>query len=84
MLLLTKTQIVLMKHYVQDEFDKLDETQPSLETKQKPDKIPWAKIAEKMAATGGSYKFGAATVKKTWREVSQPASTRSSRRRSRG
>ncbi|KAF1934034.1 uncharacterized protein M421DRAFT_110954 [Didymella exigua CBS 183.55] len=75
--------ITLMKRYVQDEFDKLDVSQPSLETKQKPDRIPWAKVADRMAATGGSYKFGAATVKRVWRETSQPASLRSSDRRSR-
>lgn len=83
MISLTDTQINLMRHYVQEEFDKLDCTQPSLDAKQKPNKIPWAKIAEKMVANGGSYKFGASTVKSKWREISQPVSTRSSRRRSR-
>ncbi|KAF3045652.1 bifunctional AP-4-A phosphorylase/ADP sulfurylase [Didymella heteroderae] len=63
--------IVLMRHYVQEEFDKLDYSQPSLDAKQKPNKIPWAKIADRMAANGGSYKFGAATVKSKWRETSQ-------------
>ena len=74
---------MLLKRFVQDEFDKLDVTQPSLERKQKPDKIPWMRIVESIAANGGSYKFGAATAKKKWIEVSRPAPIRSSRRRSR-
>ena len=82
MISLTDAQIDLMRRYVQEEFDKLDYSQPSLDAKQKPDKIPWAKIAEKIRANGGSYKFGAATVKQKWRETSHPVSTRASRRRS--
>lgn len=79
---LIEIQIMLLKHYVQEEFDKLDVTQPSLETKQMPDKVPWMKIVETIATTGGSYKFGAATAKKKWIEVTRSAPTRSSRRRS--
>lgn len=75
-------QIALLKRYVQDEFDKLDVTHPSLEPKQKPDKIPWMKIVETIAMTGGTYKFGAATAKKKWVEVTRSAPVRSSRRRS--
>jgi hypothetical protein len=81
-LLLTEIQIVLLKRYVQEEFDKLDVTQPSLETKQKPDKVPWMKIVELIATTGGTYKFGAATAKKKWVEVTRSAPVRFSRRRS--
>jgi hypothetical protein len=73
---------MLLKRYVQDEFDRLDVTQPSLETKQKPDKIPWMKIVDTIATTGGSYKFGVATAKKKWIEVTCAAPARSSRRRS--
>ncbi len=80
--LLTSSQIVLLKRYVREEFDRLDVTQPSLESKQKPDKIPWMKIVELIANTGGTYKFGAATAKKKWYEVTRRGSTRSSRRRS--
>ncbi|KAJ4992719.1 hypothetical protein SVAN01_01765 [Stagonosporopsis vannaccii] len=78
----TETDIVLLKRYVEDEFERLDVTQPSLETKQKPDKVPWMRIVELIASNGGSYKFGAATAKKKWFEVTRPVPTRSLRRRS--
>jgi hypothetical protein len=78
-LLLIEVQIMLLKRYVQEEFNKLDVTQPSLETKQMPDKVPWMKIVEAIATTGGSYKFGAATAKKKWVEVTRSAPIRSSR-----
>lgn len=80
--MLTETQISLLKQYVQEELDRLDVTQPSLATKQKPDKISWMRIVELVATTGGSYRFGAATAKKKWFEVTRPAPTRTSRRRS--
>ncbi|KAJ4362207.1 hypothetical protein N0V95_001451 [Ascochyta clinopodiicola] len=80
-LLLTRLQIMLLKHYVQEEFDKLDVTHPCLETKQKPDKIPWMKIVETIATSGGTYKYGAATAKKKWVEVTRSTPVRSSRRR---
>ncbi|UPX13898.1 uncharacterized protein EKO05_0004394 [Ascochyta rabiei] len=77
----TEVDITLLKRYVQEEFDKLDVTHPSLETKQKPDKIPWMKIVETIATTGGTYKFGAATAKKKWVELARFAPVRSSRGR---
>jgi hypothetical protein len=80
--LLTKIQIALLKRYVQEEFDRLDVTHPSLDAKQKLSKIPWMKIVETIAMTGGSYLFGAATAKKKWVEVTHTGPTRSSRRRS--
>lgn len=83
MVSLTDAQINLMRRYVQEEFNKLDYSQPALDAKQKPNKIPWAKIAEKMRANGGSYKFGAATVKQKWRETPHAVSSCASRRRSR-
>lgn len=75
-------QVILLKRLVQEEFDKLEVTNPSVDAKQKPDKIPWMKIVETMATTGGTYKFGAATAKKKWMEVTRSPPTRSSRRRS--
>ena len=80
--MLTKIQIALLKRYVQEEFEKLDVTQPSLEAERKPDKVPWMKVVDLIATNGGTYKFGAATAKKKWLELARSASVWSSRRRS--
>ncbi|KAJ8112937.1 hypothetical protein OPT61_g4823 [Boeremia exigua] len=69
----TDNDIVLLKRYVQEELDRLDVTQPSLESKQKPDKVPWMKVVDLIAKNGGTYRFGAATAKKKWLGIQQPS-----------
>ncbi|KAF2997408.1 hypothetical protein E8E13_005380 [Curvularia kusanoi] len=78
----TETDIALLKRYVQDELKKLEMTHPHLDKKHKPDKISWMKIVDLIATTGGTYRFGAATAKKKWVEVTREAPLRSARRRS--
>ena len=77
-----KKQVALLKKYVQEELGKLDVTHPHLDNKQKLDKVAWMKIVDSIATTGGTYRFGAATAKKKWIEVTRDSPGRSSRRRS--
>lgn len=35
-------------------------------------KIPWKRVAEYIATSGGSYHFGNATCRKKWDELVQP------------
>jgi len=80
--MLMDIQVVLLNKYVQEELDKLDMTHPHLDKKQKLDKVAWMKIVDSIAKTGGTYRFGAATAKKKWLEVTRETPVRSSRRRS--
>lgn len=36
----------------------------------KPVKIPWKQVSERIYKRGGSYKFGNATCRKKWDEIS--------------
>ena len=80
--MLMEIQVALLKKYVQEELDKLDVSHPHLDKKQKLDKVAWMKIVDSIATTGGTYRFGAATAKKKWIEVTRDSPGRSSRRRS--
>jgi hypothetical protein len=80
--MLMEIQVALLKTYVQEELDKLDVTHPHLDKKQKVDKVSWMKIIDSIATTGGTYRFGAATAKKKWLELTRESPAHSLRRRS--
>ena len=36
-----------------------------------PDKVPWKRVADYIRQSGGSYRFGNATTKKKWLEMTE-------------
>lgn len=55
---------------MESELDRLDDAYYSQSSKeQRLAKISWKKVADFIAANGGSYHFGNSTCKKKWTEI---------------
>jgi hypothetical protein len=65
--------VELLKAAVVEELKRLENDGRALDAGQRLQKVPWKKIADFISDRGGSYRFGNATCKKKWAEISGSA-----------